>query len=135
MGPQLDSCGRRLVVRLVERHARASMGPQLDSCGRWPPWVWVGAAWQASMGPQLDSCGRLSVTDVRAVKFDGLQWGRNLTVAEGGSYLCVPYRLPASMGPQLDSCGRLEAELRLADLERASMGPQLDSCGRQCGRG
>ena len=34
------------------------------------------------MGPQLDSCGRYSGGDI-CRKVDTLQWGRNLTVAEG----------------------------------------------------
>ena len=37
-----------------------------------------------------------------------LQWGRNLTVAEGGEGMAaVRPGIGASMGPQLDSCGRL----------------------------
>ena len=60
-----------------------------------------------------------------------LQWGRNLTVAEGiilsGHLQLDP---EASMGPQLDSCGRREG-VALKDVAgAASMGPQLDSCGR-----
>ena len=36
------------------------------------------------MGPQLDSCGRRA--EDRRAEFDHmLQWGRNLTVAEGRS--------------------------------------------------
>ena len=58
------------------------------------------------MGPQLDSCGRASLSKTVA-EMQALQWGRNLTVAEG-----VARRAAggpdggASMGPQLDSCGR-----------------------------
>ena len=37
----------------------------------------------ASMGPQLDSCGRAQVA-VECKGVQRLQWGRNLTVAEGG---------------------------------------------------
>ena len=37
-----------------------------------------------------------------------LQWGRNLTVAEGAQILIVLSSEPGtSMGPQLDSCGRV----------------------------
>ena len=39
---------------------------------------------QASMGPQLDSCGRRGRRANRDWA-DELQWGRNLTVAEGSS--------------------------------------------------
>ena len=63
--------------------------------------------YSASMGPQLDSCGRgryrLSWAAYSAV----LQWGRNLTVAEGAADTVYSVREAcASMGPQLDSCGR-----------------------------
>ena len=90
-----------------------------------------------------------------------LQWGRNLTVAEGAERQRLLNSLGGtSMGPQLDSCGRdpepgedgyvdvalqwgrnlTVAEGRKADalaaLDHAtSMGPQLDSCGRRaCAR-
>ena len=36
-----------------------------------------------SMGPQLDSCGRNAYTLHPSVHEPSLQWGRNLTVAEG----------------------------------------------------
>ena len=36
-----------------------------------------------------------------------LQWGRNLTVAEGwGRIRLLHWNVLTSMGPQLDSCGR-----------------------------
>ena len=38
-----------------------------------------------------------------------LQWGRNLTVAEGDHcYMVADEGAYASMGPQLDSCGRAD---------------------------
>ena len=37
------------------------------------------------MGPQLDSCGRRRSRHSRAEIAAALQWGRNLTVAEGMS--------------------------------------------------
>ena len=59
------------------------MGPQLDSCGRPDTQdVPLGLANFASMGPQLDSCGR-SGSRTATGPSSGLQWGRNLTVAEG----------------------------------------------------
>ena len=110
----------------------------------------------ASMGPQLDSCGRRSAYDGFHHGAVGLQWGRNLTVAEGplskgavwpvnalqwGRNLTVAegdrcdgrrgYVRLASMGPQLDSCGRYRNELEFIWGILASMGPQLDSCGRR----
>ena len=47
---------------------------------------------------------------IRTIK---LQWGRNLTVAEGSS-ISAEYvsEMLASMGPQLDSCGRYLAHGR-----------------------
>ena len=60
-----------------------------------------------------------------------LQWGRNLTVAEGArGPLGAPSSDLASMGPQLDSCGRLLVPADRLPRRLASMGPQLDSCGR-----
>ena len=55
------------------------------------------------MGPQLDSCGWFAEKDIGAAN-GPLQWGRNLTVADGSDR---PYHHVgiASMGPQLDSCG------------------------------
>ena len=85
----------------------------------------------ASMGPQLDSCGRYIDTKANLEKMNALQWGRNLTVAEGGlNPARLVFYLPASMGPQLDSCGRVRLGGRGRRGARASMGPQLDSCGR-----
>ena len=61
----------------------ASMGPQLDSCGRQvTPYKWFHTRF-ASMGPQLDSCGRLAAARLAQTLNVKLQWGRNLTVAEG----------------------------------------------------
>ena len=83
MGPQLDSCGRlkRFVVGVDRRGA--SMGPQLDSCGRPRARHKKGVGHVASMGPQLDSCGRRPMRTPIPDR-PPLQWGRNLTVAEGG---------------------------------------------------
>ena len=85
MGPQLDSCGRR--VQGVPRRIRkflASMGPQLDSCGRLGSAVYVfRVEAELQWGRNLTVAeGRMAA--VRAAVFGGLlQWGRNLTVAEG----------------------------------------------------
>ena len=101
------------------------------------------------MGPQLDSCGRSSDAEEDAVGGAQLQWGRNLTVAEGappaakrgppallqwGRNLTVaegpprPRRRgpgPASMGPQLDSCGRGEAGAAVIHLRTLQWGRNL----------
>ncbi len=82
MGPQLDSCGRRAGVRRRVGAGQASMGPQLDSCGRPRLERLACTLPEASMGPQLDSCGRTS-RSIRRGADRRLQWGRNLTVAEG----------------------------------------------------
>ena len=50
--------------------------------------------------------------DVAGVGAGLLQWGRNLTVAEGASIAGRTSVQVASMGPQLDSCGRLYVPLR-----------------------
>ena len=61
------------------------------------------------MGPQLDSCGRRSRPRRRRLATGRLQWGRNLTVAEGVCGVRVDVDCgAASMGPQLDSCGRFD---------------------------
>ena len=65
------------------------------------------------MGPQLDSCGRGAVGG-RDGGGGELQWGRNLTVAEGKRSRGRPAGpKPASMGPQLDSCGRSLRQSRM----------------------
>ena len=134
--------GRNLTVaegyandrRLWPCEGVASMGPQLDSCGRGrrrPDSSSPRRGPLASMGPQLDSCGRCHPAAFRTAR-GALQWGRNLTVAEGShGEVTLAFLFIASMGPQLDSCGRRHrlAE-RVFELELASMGPQLDSCGR-----
>ena len=107
MGPQLDSCGR-CGADLSDVHGgrlqwgrnltvaegdilppagppalAASMGPQLDSCGRGVRRYGRDPSDRASMGPQLDSCGRLEGGPPAQAASNALQWGRNLTVAEG----------------------------------------------------
>ena len=108
----------------------------------------------ASMGPQLDSCGKREVPAALAGSMIGLQWGRNLTVAESrkrediqnrlarlqwGRNLTVAER-PCSIGYAKSSrcfngaaTGQLRKESDLGGTsahQRASMGPQLDSCGK-----
>ena len=84
-----------------------------------------------------------------------LQWGRNMIVAEGCTFVKCKPRYRPSMGPQHDSCGRDKAGPAMAALRThlqwgrnmivaegargyaahsyarlPSMGPQHDSCGR-----
>ena len=83
MGPQLDSCGRRLPRKASASERCASMGPQLDSCGRRV--ATLGNGGQACMlqwGRNLTVAEGGIQTEVE-VAWSKLQWGRNLTVAEG----------------------------------------------------
>ena len=134
---------------------RASMGPQLDSCGRLLHAAGAAGPMPASMGPQLDSCGRIHSECRVAIISMELQWGRNLTVAEGNKLdLSLPRRhvlqwgrnLTVAEGGGAHGPHNLELELQwgrnLTVAEggmqgggrrppaMASMGPQLDSCGR-----
>ena len=61
-----------------------------------------------------------------------LQWGRNLTVAEGDAYSFKEvYADPLQWGRNLTVAeGTIADTVRLNKLT-ASMGPQLDSCGRR----
>ena len=85
---------------------RASMGPQPFGCGRdrHPGRPAGGGA--ASMGPQPFGCGR-TLTVAKAYPGRPLQWGRNLSVAEGeGGGAQKESARVASMGPQPFGCGR-----------------------------
>ena len=59
-----------------------------------------------------------------------LQWGRNLSVAEGADYLQACIFGVASMGPQPFGCGRQVQEAKDVGAAEASMGPQPFGCGR-----
>ena len=69
-----------LEAGLVERHA--SMGPQPFGCGRRSACPKTTAAETASMGPQPFGCGRPTLSSTLNIH-SSLQWGRNLSVAEG----------------------------------------------------
>ena len=57
---------------------------------------------RASMGPQLDSCGRLASRAGAGAAVKPLQWGRNLTVAEGTAFVLFwGRRLPLQWGRNL----------------------------------
>ena len=110
-----------------EKAGDASMGPQLDSCGRELDAGVLLLRQVASMGPQLDSCGRRRVVAGGLFKNAWLQWGRNLTVAEGLAQIgSPPVNLVASMGPQLDSCGRVGLGVD------SWLGPMLQLVGEYC---
>ena len=55
-----------------------------------------------------------------------LQWGRNLTVADGaGQHRCPEQAGAASMGPQLDSCGWAACDDLDAQIELLQWGRNL----------
>ena len=130
--------GRNLTVaegfqggRPVIPRSDASMGPQLDSCGRGAALGGRHGLFVASMGPQLDSCGR-SLKAAADELNAGLQWGRNLTVAEGSPQPRAP-ALPRHWLQWGRNLTVAEGALRKRSARTAapaSMGPQLDSCGR-----
>ena len=130
MGPQLDSCGRSHRVRHLHTELDASMGPQLDSCGRERAGRPGRPDGPLQWGRNLtvaEGCAHFPAAFGPVM----LQWGRNLTVAEGPALAAGAVLVEvASMGPQLDSCGRHRGLERFRQRRIASMGPQLDSCGR-----
>ena len=73
----------------------------------------------------------LTVADGPAGEFCGeriftLQWGRNLTVADGAPPPLIGHELKlASMGPQLDSCGWPVAFISLSALSQLQWGRNL----------
>ena len=136
------------------RQRFASMGPQPFGCGRQGPRAEHGRVDRASMGPQPFGCGRGNI-DHAGAQAAVLQWGRNLSVAEGEAEAkAQALAAGASMGPQPFGCGRRpgreqggagasgfngaatfrlrKAHARLAITARgtASMGPQPFGCGR-----
>ena len=129
--------------------ARASMGPQPFGCGRS---VGVGARHDgapASMGPQPFGCGRQRLIAKMELAVDRLQWGRNLSVAEGSGRGCgiaenlcfngaatfrlrkatcrptLPPRSSASMGPQPFGCGRTGTPRRTSPTRALQWGRNL----------
>ena len=82
------------------------------------------------MGPQLDSCGR-PLKEYSAIEKGTLQWGRNLTVAEGAhSGIIVAHAKRLQWGRNLTVAEGSESLRCITQRQAASMGPQLDSCGR-----
>ena len=131
------------------------MGPQPFGCGRVGPPHGRHARPCASMGPQPFGCGRSAYIPARICSKHGLQWGRNLSVAEGATSRRRPMgsgqlqwgrnlsvaegdtihkiqdiNYVASMGPQPFGCGRRVVYTPFPDTVCASMGPQPFGCGR-----
>ena len=82
MGPQPFGCGRLNDGNVEQVTIVASMGPQPFGCGRVALVVRLADVVVASMGPQPFGCGRIP-TAAAAAAAPPLQWGRNLSVAEG----------------------------------------------------
>ena len=154
MGPQLVRCGmpsgfRRAGVIPLRFNGAATCSLRNEASV--PTW-----AKQLSMrfnGAATCSLRNVNMTTISKRPDAGLQWGRNLFVAEcvtangtsyrrasfNGAATCslrnvVPISPPAdvtvaSMGPQLVRCGMVGLEGYDARLMVASMGPQLVRCG------
>ena len=155
MGPQPFGCGRQRPRSRLQGHERASMGPQPFGCGRLSLLVLRARPALASMGPQPFGCGRSARSSV-ILRLDMLQWGRNLSVAEGppcpppnssrpgGFNGAATFRLRkagagGATGQQQDGFnGAATFRLRKAarpqalkpNAKPASMGPQPFGCGR-----
>ena len=130
MGPQLDSCGRRRPSANDKFRKKASMGPQLDSCGRCKHChhVWRPnlLQWGRNLTVAEGNDSLLAVRDALR-----LQWGRNLTVAEGATVPTAgPACAPLQWGRNLTVAEGTSGCVRPYRGGWASMGPQLDSCGR-----
>ena len=84
------------------------------------------------MGPQLDSCGRQNCCPCCGQPYR-LQWGRNLTVAEGGPQRSLGAHPTAlQWGRNLAAAeGNGRSGQHYERDYEASMGPQPGSCGRR----
>ena len=81
MEPQLEGCGKRIVLTGTLKIDPASMEPQLEGCGKLPALLLQQRILLASMEPQLEGCGKMQKE--YGVEFQvELQWSRNLRVAE-----------------------------------------------------
>ena len=94
------------------------------------------------MGPQLDSCGRRGSQALRDLPDEALQWGRNLTVAEGrmSSLMSAVARVLLQWGRNLTVAEGQERERRRAARSQLQWGRNLTvaeggaapaTCGRQ----
>ncbi len=85
----------------------------------------------ASMGPRLGSRGKRAGGGRGIGQRMGLQWGRDLEVAERQIWESVYNRvLDASMGPRLGSRGKPRTRSTSLRTWLASMGPRLGSRGK-----
>ena len=114
------------------RAMRASMGPQPFGCGRpdrvQPPLPPP----PASMGPQPFGCGRIRLAPQAHEKVPMLQWGRNLSVAEGvGRKPKVLKDVELQWGRNLSVAEGNKNRKRCRGCCWASMGPQPFGCGRR----
>ena len=130
MGPQLDSCGRGAERSAAPSRACTSMGPQLDSCGR-PRWLRVHSIWSSLQWGRNLTVAEGLLRRILHIAFNVLQWGRNLTVAEGSHGPHRPRRhARLQWGRNLTVAEGHPQSPRQARQALTSMGPQLDSCGR-----
>ena len=155
MGPQPFGCGRLTELEVDVSDKIASMGPQPFGCGRMTVPQCAQGRSRSFNGAATFRLRKASIPDSIADLATRLQWGRNLSVAEGACH-SLPRsrtwcfngaatfrlrkgqvldrggrRIPASMGPQPFGCGRLAIRARLYDRpDAASMGPQPFGCGR-----
>ena len=85
MGPQPFGCGRGALGALLREEGFGFNGAATFRLRKVRARVLVDDLDRASMGPQPFGCGRAGL-DAVAEKLAGLQWGRNLSVAEGSLY-------------------------------------------------
>ena len=106
------------------------MGPQPFGCGRPMARRRLGYRGPLQWGRNLSVAEGLRPPKTEAKELP-LQWGRNLSVAEGpGPRRPVHWDESASMGPQPFGCGRTRQGAPVVLSRRASMGPQPFGCGR-----
>ena len=155
MGPQPFGCGRYsasfahplFLMLQWGRNLSVAEGRRSAACR---------ARSAASMGPQPFGCGRCGIAPIcraRQSRFNGaatfrlrkgkevslkfsgwlaLQWGRNLSVAEGplGLHRRQP-KLGLQWGRNLSVAEGAVALMRSREMRAASMGPQPFGCGRR----
>ena len=130
MGPQPFGCGRAPRAMARAWGAPASMGPQPFGCGRGRGRGGYQGRALASMGPQPFGCGRTARPCTRPPNLL-LQWGRNLSVAEGKVFLRgTEGSLGLQWGRNLSVAEGKTIVKHDKQYRCASMGPQPFGCGR-----
>ena len=107
----------------------ASMGPQLDSCGWGAVRRWRKSMLALQWGRNLTVADGMWTKSTRQSE-SWLQWGRNLTVADGAASIASfddAYVLQWGRNLTVADGARVRATFHVG--RTASMGPQLDSCG------